>query len=184
MRDALSPELRAQHSAAAASHVVALLARAPPACLAAFVAMGSEIDPSAVLVWAAGRGIPTAVPMVAGDRMTFALHAPSEPLVDGVFGTRQPVEGAVQASPDVWLVPLLGFDARGGRLGYGAGHYDRAIARTIAAGLRPRLIGFAFSAQEVDRVPLEGHDQRLDAVVTELGIRTFGPAVRRRTTTT
>jgi len=165
----MTVQSRARFSEAASAHAIELLRADPPACLAAFLAMRSEIDPSAVLAWAMGQGIPTAVPVVAGATMTFALHAPGAPLVDGLFGTRQPAEGAVQAFPDVWLVPLLAFDRFGGRLGYGAGHYDKAIAGAMAKGPRPRLIGFAFSLQEVDRLPLEAHDQRLDAVVTELG---------------
>jgi 5-formyltetrahydrofolate cyclo-ligase len=73
----------------------------------------------------------------------------------------------------VLIVPLLSFDARGYRLGYGGGFYDRTLE-----GLRlkrPRVaVGFGFAAQEVAEVPIDGFDQRLDAMVTESGVREFG----------
>jgi 5-formyltetrahydrofolate cyclo-ligase len=65
---------------------------------------------------------------------------------------------------------LVGFDTAGTRLGYGKGHYDRTIAALRARGLRPPLIGIAFSVQEVDTIPHEPHDVRLDLIVTENGI--------------
>jgi 5-formyltetrahydrofolate cyclo-ligase len=84
------------------------------------------------------------------------------------FGLSVPPAAAGEVDPDVILVPLAGFDRRGHRLGYGAGHYDRALARLIAA--RPRLVlGLAYAAQAVDAVPAEPHDRRLDAVLTETG---------------
>ena len=71
------------------------------------------------------------------------------------------------------IVPMLAFDARGYRLGYGGGFYDRTLELLRARG--PLLaVGFAFAAQEVDAVPIDGFDQRLDAVVTEKGVTVFG----------
>ncbi len=65
--------------------------------------------------------------------------------------------------PDVLLVPLLAFTRDGGRLGYGKGHYDRWL------GAHPgrRTVGIAYAAQEMDALPLEPHDQPLDAILTE-----------------
>ena len=96
-------------------------------------------------------------------------------MVAGEFGAEIPEEGP-WVEPDVLIVPLLAFDARGYRLGYGGGFYDRTLA-----GLRARhgvlAVGFAFAAQEVDVVPVDGFDQRLDAVVTEQGVRRFDGGV-------
>ena len=68
---------------------------------------------------------------------------------------------------DVCLVPLLAFDSSLHRLGNGAGHYDRQLARWAANGWSPYTIGLAFGAQRVDRVPTESHDMALRLVVTE-----------------
>ena len=71
--------------------------------------------------------------------------------------------------PEVLLVPMLAFDARGHRLGYGGGFYDRTIAALRAAG-EVQALGFAYAGQQVAAVQDEGTDMRLDAVVTEAGI--------------
>jgi 5-formyltetrahydrofolate cyclo-ligase len=82
------------------------------------------------------------------------------------FGVYEPDPGSESLDPDVLLTPLLAFDRSGGRLGYGAGHYDRTLARLRAT--KPVVaIGLAFAAQEIDQVPMDAHDQRLDAILTE-----------------
>ena len=77
--------------------------------------------------------------------------------------------------PSLMLVPLAAFDGRGHRIGYGAGHYDRAIARLVALGRPPRLIGIAFDCQEVPLVPDEPHDVVIAEILTESGLRRFAP---------
>jgi 5-formyltetrahydrofolate cyclo-ligase len=69
-------------------------------------------------------------------------------------------------------VPLLAFDAHGGRLGQGGGYYDRTIAQ-LRAGGPVFVLGLAYAGQEVERLPAETHDQPLDAVLTETGLRLF-----------
>ena len=92
-------------------------------------------------------------------------------MIAGDFGALIPAEGPWLV-PQVLIVPLLSFDARGYRLGYGGGFYDRTLEGLRARG--PVLaVGFAFAAQEVDTVPTEPTDQRLDAVVSETGVRVF-----------
>ena len=72
-------------------------------------------------------------------------------------------------------MPLTAFDRNGGRVGYGRGYYDRAVAGLRAAGRFPRLIGIAFSVQEVAAVPMEPHDAPLDMIVTERDVFRFAP---------
>lgn len=79
--------------------------------------------------------------------------------------------------PALMLMPLAAFDRRGHRIGYGAGYYDRAIARLHVRGLRPRLIGVAFDCQQVERVPDEQHDIVLDQLLSESGLRRFVPSL-------
>ena len=71
-------------------------------------------------------------------------------------------------SLDALLIPLVGFDARGNRLGMGAGFYDRAL--TKRRGRRPLAIGVAFGCQEVDALPVDRWDEPLDYVVTDSGV--------------
>ena len=89
----------------------------------------------------------------------------------GEFGAEIPVEGGWIA-PEVLIVPLLAFDARGYRLGYGGGFYDRSLQGLRAA--KPTFaVGFAFADQQIAQVPIDENDQRLDAIVTERGISLF-----------
>jgi 5-formyltetrahydrofolate cyclo-ligase len=84
-----------------------------------------------------------------------------------------PVPSAPQSHPDLVIAPLLGFDRKGRRLGQGGGTYDRTLANLRAFG-RVFVLGLAYSGQEVDEVPAEPHDQRLDAVLTETAYLEFG----------
>jgi 5-formyltetrahydrofolate cyclo-ligase len=103
--------------------------------------------------------------------LKFREWGPGVAMVAGDFGALIPAEGA-WVTPQVVIVPLLAFDARGFRLGYGGGFYDRTLQGLRAKG--PVLaIGFAFEAQEVDAVPIDAFDQKLDLVVTEKGPRWF-----------
>ncbi len=125
-------------------------------------------------------GASLALPAVI-DRETivFRAYLPGRALVPGGFGTMAPDKDAAVVDPDILLMPLSVFDAHGNRIGYGAGHYDRAIAKLIEKGRKPLLIGVAFSLQEEAMVPAEDHDVPLDGVVTETGFRWFrGPPER------
>jgi len=78
------------------------------------------------------------------------------------------VDGSGHATPDLIIAPLLAFDRAGGRLGQGGGHYDRTIEALRARG-PVFVIGLAYAGQEIEAVPCEPHDQRLDAILTEIG---------------
>jgi len=138
--------------------------------LAGYMAMRTEIDPT--IAMAAHQG-PVGVPVILGPAqpLRFREWSPGCTMVAGDFGALIPQDGA-WIDPQVVIVPLVGFDARGYRLGYGGGFYDRTLA-----GLRARhpvlAVGFAFDAQELPEVPIDAYDQRLDIIVTESGIRHF-----------
>jgi len=105
-----------------------------------------------------------------GQPLSLRLWEPHAPLYEAGFGTLAPNEFAPQVEPDVIIMPLLGFDAAGTRLGYGGGYYDRTLDRL---GKKPRLIGLAYAAQELDAIPREPHDVPLDMVITERGAQIF-----------
>lgn len=91
-------------------------------------------------------------------------------MIEGTFGAYIPAKGG-WIEPEILIVPLLAFDRKGGRLGYGGGFYDRTL-ELLRARRATLAIGFAFAAQEVDNIPLEPTDQPLDMIVTEAGIIT------------
>lgn len=89
-------------------------------------------------------------------------------MIEGEFGAQIPAAGE-WITPEILIVPLVAFDRKGGRLGYGGGFYDRTLELLRAA--RPTLaIGFAYGAQEAENLPLEATDQPLDMIVTEAEI--------------
>ena len=115
---------------------------------------------------------PICLPVVVGEGqpLDMRLWEQGTPLYPSGFGTLAPSEIAPRVEPDVVVMPLLGFDKRGTRLGYGGGYYDRTLARMKK---KPKLIGYAFAAQELPEIPRQPHDLPLDAVATERGIRWF-----------
>jgi 5-formyltetrahydrofolate cyclo-ligase len=140
----------------------------PNALVAGFIAIRSEIDPMPLMMALRQRGATLALPAVLADRetMIFRTWDGVTDLVKSSFGLSVPSPSAAEVQPSALLIPLAAFDRRGYRIGYGKGHYDRALARLEAN--RPVVkIGVAFSAQEIAEVPDEPHDRRLDYMLTE-----------------
>ncbi|MBI1219183.1 MAG: 5-formyltetrahydrofolate cyclo-ligase [Rhodobacteraceae bacterium] len=153
---------------AAADHLAAALAPHAGQVLAGYMPMRTEIDPLAAMAAHVG---PVCVPVILGPGhpLGFRRWLPDTVMVPGDFGALIPETGD-WLEPEVLIVPLVAFDARGYRLGYGGGFYDRTLER-LRARLPILAIGFAFAAQECDAVPIEPTDQPLDLIVTEDGPR-------------
>ena len=137
--------------------------------VAGYIAINDELSPAHLIERLKFLGAEIALPRVnADDTMDFRLWEPGEPLVEGRFGLMEPPENAPVATPGLTLVPVLGFDAQGTRLGYGKGHYDRALSKLREDG-RTFACAIAYKAQMLDELPVEDHDQPLDWAVTEQG---------------
>ena len=149
-----------------AQHVLCGMPPPAGAVVSGFWPMGQEIDIRPLLLALHERGHPIVLPETPkrGNPLIFRLWHPGAVMVPERFGTSRP-DGEVR-DPDFLLVPLLAFDRRGYRVGYGAGYYDRTLAGLIG---RFRL-GVAYAAQELDAVPAGPYDERLDAVATERGV--------------
>lgn len=137
----------------------------PPAgaAVSGYWPIGDELDIRPLLTALHDRGHPIVLPVTPkrGNPLTFRLWRPGDMLEPERFGTFRPV--GEERVPDFLLVPLLAFDRRGYRIGYGAGFYDRTLA-----GLPGRFaLGVAFAASEVDEVPAGPTDMPLNAVATE-----------------
>lgn len=143
------------------------------AVVAGYWPIQSEINPFPLLQAFEDRqyrlALPALVPGEDGYRMVFRRFRIGDDLVHGPFDIRQPVDSAGEADPDLVLLPLLAFDARGVRLGYGGGYYDRAL-HALRARRPVAAWGVAFSGQQLAEIPFEAHDERLDAIVTEVGL--------------
>jgi len=170
-RDRIDPMRRIELSLEAADHGVSFLQFNPGTIISGFFPIRSEIDPRPLMDMLRQKGARLCLPVVI-DKTTIVFRelVRGGELVDTGFGTRGPNDAAAVLDPDILIMPLSAFDTRGGRIGYGAGHYDRAIERMVSAGQSPQLFGFAFACQEVAEVPVEEHDKPLAAVITETGI--------------
>lgn len=188
-RDALRRQLRQRRAAlppgerlAAAAEVARHLGESPdfrqPGYVGGYWAVGGELPLHAVQLRLA-PGQAWCLPVVQDDGgLRFGPWRAGDPLRNNRFGIPEPeLEASSTLAPEAlaWvLVPLLGFDAHGNRLGMGAGYYDRAFAfRRTGPG--PRLVGVGYGWQALE-APLEAMpwDVPLDAVVTEHGLRRFG----------
>ncbi len=173
---ALRAEMRRIRRALADDDAAAAVARhageLPEAgTVAIYRAMGSELDPAPLAEALASRGRALCLPVVV-DRsapMIFRRWSPDDPLEVDAAGCPAPLPLAEVAPPDLILTPLLAFDAFGGRLGQGGGHYDR----TFAAMPDVVRIGLAYAGQRVDPLPVEAHDMPLHGVLTEIGYSAF-----------
>lgn len=133
--------------------------------VAGYIALGSEVDPHKLLQAAHEAGCTIVLPHVQSkvQPMQFLRYEWRAPLHKGPFGLMQPNASAPPIAPDVVLLPLLGFDRDGNRLGQGAGHYDRALS-LLPDAIR---IGLGWSCQEIDALPADPWDEPLHAICTE-----------------
>ena len=138
-----------------------------------FIPYRSEIDVTAMMAELLKQGYITCLPIVTGKNqpLTFRQWQPGDKTQKGVWNIPVPLLTAPTIEPDILLVPLLAFDRRGFRLGYGGGFYDRTIEKLKQTKSTKSIvtIGVAYSAQEVTNVPKDNHDQQLDWILTEKG---------------
>jgi 5-formyltetrahydrofolate cyclo-ligase len=135
--------------------------------VSAYWSINDEASTFPLLDKLAAEGIATALPVMQGRGapLCFRLWKKGEPLIAAKWGIEEPLAGS-EVFPDLVFVPLAGFDRAGHRLGYGAGFYDRTLARLRA--MQPvTAIGVAYAVQELSAIPNESYDEKLDFVVTE-----------------
>lgn len=144
--------------------------------VALYLTHGSELDTAQLIEGLRRRGIGIYAPVIGRDgSMLFVRLRRSTPLQTNRLGVLQPATRRPVcpiSSLKAVVLPLLGFDARGHRLGHGGGYYDRALSRSHTRR-RPLRLGFAYAAQEVETIPVEPWDLQLDGIVTDNGLRHF-----------
>jgi len=185
-KNQLRAQLRAHRRDAAAKHAdasVELLAQFKTislptrAIVAGYVAIKDEINPAPVMEFLAAQGMKLCLPVMEYENSPLTFHAYQ--LGDALdmhepYAIPQPIKSE-SVIPHILLIPLLGFDRAGNRIGYGKGYYDRTLEQ-----LRTRhnitAIGLAYAEQEVDHINAAPHDQRLNIVVTPRET-IYGPAL-------
>ena len=175
-RDAL-PAAERQAAAAAIAARPFPVPVTPGAIVSGFSPLKTEINPLPLLRKLAEAGAMLALPVVAGRGKPLIMrsYAFGQPLNEGVWGIREPKPDAPEVDPDILIVPLVAFDRRGNRIGYGAGYYDMTIhqLRSIKSVV---AVGIAYAAQEVSEVPVTARDEPLDLVLTEQDVIDFRKA--------
>ena len=138
--------------------------------VAGYRPQGGEMDPLPLMRRFAAAGASLALPVATGPqaRLTFRAWNEGDLLAPDVFGIPSPTAAQPEVRPDVIIAPVVAFDRLGGRLGQGAGCFDRTLA-WARNGDPVFAIGLAFAGQEVELVPVAPHDQGLDAILTETG---------------
>lgn len=169
-RDGLSDGARAA-AATALAKAADVLGDVRGCVVSGFWPIRGEIDPRSLMARLEDRGAMLALPvMIDRETLEFRRWRAGQNLHAAKFGVMEPGPDAAMVEPGVMLVPLAAFDDGFNRIGYGAGFYDRAIARLTKLGRRPRLVGLAFDCQRADVVPTEPHDEPLDMIITETGV--------------
>ena len=183
-RAALPPWRRQALALRIAAHVAHLPQLRSGAAVGLYAHFGSEFPTTALRALARQRGCRLYLPKISNFsacsmefRRDFGWPLPRNRIgIDEPLGT----PSLDVARMDLLLMPLLGFDAAGNRLGNGAGYYDRLLGarlgtarRTASQWRRPLLVGLAFECQRLEHIEAAPHDVPLDAVISEEGLRYF-----------
>lgn len=168
MRDAMAPDVRALASRACVATLTSMSAYRNANVVLTYMSFSSEVDTHALLEQMIAEGKSVVAPRVERESHALVLHEvqSAQTMQRGVWGIEQPAPTARTrhiAEVDLAIVPGLAFDRKGGRLGYGAGYYDRLLAHAAPSMLR---IAMAFDCQLVEQVPFAAHDVPVDFIVT------------------
>lgn len=168
-REEISPEQYAAHSREITTYLLEMLR--PFETILVYSSKSPEVDTQPLIASLLGEGKNIIVPIIQREDCSLRLSyiRTADVLVPSTFNVPEPIGNEIPADPaeiEVALIPLLGFDDAGNRIGYGAGYYDRFLSKHTHFP----TVGVAFAVQKCDHIPHEATDQTLDAVVTESGI--------------
>ncbi|HCS27942.1 MAG TPA: 5-formyltetrahydrofolate cyclo-ligase [Spongiibacteraceae bacterium] len=140
--------------------------------IAFYIASDGELSPRPTLLRLARQGRQCFLPCISGQRLEFRRYRPGQTMKRNLFNIPEPpARRSLRRHPqqlDVILLPLVGFDAKGNRLGMGGGFYDRTLGG-LKQKRRPLLIGLAHEFQRLNQLPVQSWDIPLDAIATDKG---------------
>ena len=172
-RESIPARCRFLASKKLATYACSLICIAPKrAVFSSYRAIKSEICTLPLELVLTNLDASIALPVIVREEsyIVFKLWEKGCPLSLNKWDLLEPTESALLALPDVIILPLLAFDNAGGRLGYGGGFYDRGL-KLLRAKKSVTAVGLAYEEQEVDVVPQESCDQKLDYILTSIGLR-------------
>jgi 5-formyltetrahydrofolate cyclo-ligase len=168
-KEAMNPEDRLEKSKRVCHHVMTLIQ--DDETVMVYTSKEKEVNTTPLITTLFERGNPVIVPIIVKDDISLRLSYLRDfsVLVPSTFGVPEPIGNEILATGqnvDTIILPMLGFDRTGGRMGYGAGYYDRFLAKNQNV----RKIGIAFACQEYDNMPVDENDIPMDYIITEKGI--------------
>ncbi|NVK54763.1 MAG: 5-formyltetrahydrofolate cyclo-ligase [Alteromonadaceae bacterium] len=171
-RRALSAAAQQQAAEAVCQQLLSTLTK-QTRLIAGYLANDGEVILNPTLSACQQRGVAVSLPVLhpfSGKHLLFQHYTPQTPMTHNRFGISEPELNSTQIHllnhHDMLLMPLVGFDANGNRLGMGGGFYDRTLAHLHHLSKRPLLVGLAHDCQQVDALPVEAWDIPLDCIVT------------------
>lgn len=145
--------------------------------IACYLAHKNEFEtiPLIQTIWRAGKKCYLPV-LCEGKTLSFVSYDDGDELEVNQYGILEPTDFSRKIPHeklDMVIMPLVAYDAQGRRLGMSGGYYDRTFAFTYAQGIRPQLVGLAYTAQYIDELPSDAWDVNMNSIITEEGIRFF-----------
>lgn len=164
-REALDPDSRRERSARIEARIEALMTQLAPVVVGFCWPYRGEFDARGLMLRMLAGAHVVALPVVDGDHMFFRAWTAASDMATDRHGIAYPLRGA-RVVPQLVLMPLVGFDGRGYRLGYGGGYFDRTLA---ALDPRPIALGVGFELSRLDELAAAPWDIPCDYVITEAG---------------
>jgi len=168
-KDSMTPEERLEKSREVCCYLLEQITDGETVMV--YTSKEKEVNTADLIHTLLKRGNPVVVPIIVKEDISLRLSFLRDRsfLVPSTFGVPEPIGSEIPATGDdvdTVILPMLGFDRTGRRIGYGAGYYDRFLAKNR----KLRKIGIAFSCQEYENLPIDENDIPMDYIITEEGI--------------
>ena len=149
------------------THIQPLINEIKNKFVGTYISFRNELDTKKLNQYLLEKGLKLALPAIdfENKEINFFMYDKDTELIENKFSILEPKNKDEVIFPKIIFIPLLGYSKSGFRLGYGGGYYDKYLSKNGIGDVKK--IGIAFSFQEVDEIPVEDHDERLDWILTE-----------------